>query len=71
MRSDGTIALYDWKRSKGLSSKYSNRWARMTGVLSDLEDCEGVHYRLQLNCYRFILEKYYEVSVSAHPPKLV
>ena len=36
----------------------------MKSPLQHLEDCSGVHYRLQLNCYRFILEKYYDLRVS-------
>ena len=33
--------------------------------LAHLAACAGVHYRLQLNCYRYILEKYYGVIVEA------
>ena len=35
----------------------------MLGELYHLDDCAGVHYRLQLNCYRYILQKYYGATV--------
>ena len=37
----------------------------MLAPLSHLDDCAGNHYRLQLNAYRYILQKYYDVSVKA------
>ena len=35
----------------------------MLGELYHLDDCTGVHYRLQLNCNRYILQKYYGATV--------
>ncbi len=32
--------------------------------LSHLDDCVGVHYWLQINAYRYIIEKYYSMSVA-------
>ena len=64
-REDGQLVLYDWKRSKLLSSKYSNHWRHMSGPLDHLEDCAGIHYRLQLNAYKWILERYYGVIVAS------
>lgn len=37
----------------------------MLGPLQHLPDCGGWHYRIQLNCYKFLLEKYYGRKVSA------
>ena len=65
MNAAGHLVLFDWKRSKNLRSKYSNPWQTMRGCLSHLPDCAGVHYRLQLNVYRHLLEKYYGFTVSA------
>ncbi len=48
-----------------LHAKYHNVWQRMMTPLEHLPDCQGVHYRLQLNAYRYILEKYYGRRVSA------
>ena len=59
------VILFDWKRTKGLRSKHSNRWANMTAPVSHLEDCAGNHYRLQLNLYKHIIEKYYNLKVRA------
>ena len=37
----------------------------MKKPLQHLADQQGIHYRLQLNCYRFLLEKYYAKEVAA------
>ena len=44
---------------QALRTKYTNSFQRMREPLSHLDDCQGVHYRMQLNVYRWILEKYY------------
>ena len=70
----GTLALIDWKRSANLETKYSSPRA-MREPLCHLPDCSGWHYRLQLNAYRYIIEKYYGFMVSkmfivgAHPDR--
>jgi len=46
----GRLHLFDWKRSKDLKSKYSCRFRQMRDPLNHLDDCSGIHYRLQLNC---------------------
>ena len=61
---DGTMIIIDWKRSKDLGSKYENRFENMLPPLHHLPDCKGIHYRLQLNVYRYILENYYNLVVS-------
>ena len=61
---DGTMIIIDWKRSRDLGSKYENRFENMLPPLDHLPDCKGIHYRLQLNVYRYILEKYYNLDVS-------
>ena len=58
----GELALIDWKRSAGLENKYSSL-CRMKPPLGHLADCAGYHYRLQLNAYRYIIEKYYGFKV--------
>ena len=63
-KDDGSLTLVDWKCAANLSRKYQNRCAHMLSPLENLADCAGIHYRLQLNCYKYILEKYYEVVVS-------
>ena len=60
----GEVILFDWKRTKNLQDKYTNPWSNMSAPLSHLPDCVGFHYRLQLNVYMYILQKYYNVSVG-------
>eukprot|EP00438_Fugacium_kawagutii_P013857 Skav234041 [mRNA] locus=scaffold461:3439:5826:+ [translate_table: standard] len=59
----GELALIDWKRSAGLEKKYVSPFTMLPPV-AHLPDCAGSHYRLQLNAYRYILEKYYGHTVS-------
>ena len=59
----GELAIIDWKRSANLPSKYASPQA-LKPPLQHLSDCAGQHYRLQLNCYRYLLEKYYGFAVS-------
>lgn len=59
---DGTVSLYDWKRSKEF--KHENRWQNaVTRELSHLPDCNVSHYRLQLTMYKAILERNYDLRV--------
>jgi len=61
-RKDGTFAIYDWKRSKEI--KMDNSFASGFGPVSHLPDTNYWHYTLQLNMYRWILEKHYGVVIS-------
>jgi hypothetical protein len=65
MLDDGRVVIYDWKRSANLRNKYTNQYQKMVFPFDHLDDCQGNHYRLQLNMYKYILETYYEVSVAA------
>ena len=60
----GQLIIYDWKRCKDLKSKYCNVWQNMLHPLSSMPDCSGLHYRLQHNIYRYILQKYYCAEVA-------
>ena len=60
----GNLVLFDWKRTAKIVEKFDNKWRSMFTPLSHLPDCSGVHYRLQLNMYKLILEKYYGVYVT-------
>ena len=60
---DGSLMLADWKRTSGLRNKFGSR-QQMLPPLQHLPDCTGMHYRLQLNAYRYIVEKYYGFQVS-------
>jgi hypothetical protein len=53
---DGTLDLYDWKRSKHIET--TNQYNKMSKVLN-IPDTDYWHYILQLNLYKFILESKY------------
>ena len=59
---DGTLAIYDWKRSKEI--KYENSFQSGLSPLDHLPDTNYWHYSLQLNIYRRILEELYDVHIS-------
>ncbi|CAK0791051.1 unnamed protein product [Prorocentrum cordatum] len=63
--SAGSLYIYDWKRAKNLRSKFTNQWENMKFPLGRLPDCQGNHYRVQLNIYRWMLEQYYGARVAA------
>lgn len=61
---DGTLKIYDWKRSKDISKINSfNRFAN-TYCISHLPDSNFWHYALQLNTYKAILEEKYGKKVT-------
>jgi hypothetical protein len=62
MKPDGTLAIYDWKRIEEL--KTENRFQSGLGPVEHLPDTNYWHYSLQLNVYRYILQKHYGYVVS-------
>jgi hypothetical protein len=61
-KSDNSYVIYDWKRSKEI--KTSNDFASGYGPVSHLPDCNYWHYTLQLNVYKYFLEKHYGLRIS-------
>ena len=60
---DGSLELYDWKRSKGI--KFGNDWeSATTECIKHLPNCNYMLYSLQLNTYKAILEKNYGKKVK-------
>ena len=59
---DGTFAIYDWKRAKEM--KMSNDFETGYGPASHLPNCNYWQYTLQLNMYRYSLEKHYGLKIS-------
>jgi len=59
---DGTYAIYDWKRAKEI--KMENPFQSGLGPLAHLPDCNYWQYTLQLNLYRWILEKNYGLVIT-------
>jgi len=61
---DGTISIYDWKRSKNITRiNYFNKFA-LTKEICHIPDSNYWHYALQLNTYKFILERKYGKTVK-------
>ena len=56
---DGTLSIYDWKRSKNITR--INNWNKfaITEAVCHLPDSNFWHYALQLNTYKAILEDKY------------
>jgi len=61
-KSDDSYLIYDWKRSKEI--KMENRFESGFGPVEHLPDCNYWHYTLQLNIYRFVLERFYGLRIS-------
>ena len=60
---DGTISIFDWKRCKNIE-KHNNFGKRcLVDGLQHIHDTNYWHYTLQLNLYKFILEKKYDKKV--------
>ena len=61
---DGTLQIYDWKRCKEITK--SNSWNKYstTECIEHLPDTNYWHYCLQLNIYKYILEKKYNKKVT-------
>jgi ATP-dependent exoDNAse (exonuclease V) beta subunit len=60
---DGSLLIYDWKRCKDI--KTDNRWeSATTECISHLPDTNFWHYSLQLNTYKWMIERNYDKKVS-------
>jgi len=61
-RTNGTYAIYDWKRSKKITME--NTFQSGLGPVTHLPDTNYWHYTLQLNLYRWLLENNYGIVIS-------
>ena len=61
---DGTLMIYDWKRSKKI--KKTDKYIKFstTDCIEHIPDTNFWHYSLQLNTYKAILEKNYGKKVT-------
>ena len=64
VRPDGTYEIYDWKRSNKIDQKEKNPWSDGLHGLEHLSDTSYVHYCLQQNLYRYLIEKNYGLKIS-------
>lgn len=71
---EGEYHIFDWKRCKEI--KENNKYQEGRYPLNHLPDCNYWHYSLQLNIYKYILEKKYGLNIGMlrlvvlHPDKL-
>jgi len=61
---DGTLMIYDWKRSKDITRVNNFNQYATTECISHLPNANFWHYSLQLNTYKMILESKYNKKVS-------
>lgn len=69
IRDDGSYVIMDWKRAENISDCCFNRFRRLPaikgyGPCGEFDNCNFITYSLQLNLYKYILEKYYGIRVS-------
>lgn len=60
--SDGTFSIYDWKRTKEIKLK-NDYHSHGLSIMGKYDDCNYIHYSLQLNIYKYILEKKYAMTI--------
>jgi len=59
---DGCFRMVDWKRSKKINTHgFDKGW----GPCEGLSNCNYQHYTLQLNTYKYILEKHYKIRIMS------
>ena len=59
---DNTYSIYDWKRSKEIKKTGYNKFGNKP-CINHLPDSNYWHYSLQLNTYKFILERNYDIKI--------
>lgn len=57
---EGRLHMVDWKRSKEI--KFSG-YDKGRGICQGMENCNYIHYCLQLNTYKFLIERYYNTHI--------
>ena len=63
-KSTNLYEIFDWKTSQKIDkNSYGNKMGT-TKATSKLMDCNFILYSLQLSLYRYILEEYYNISIS-------
>lgn len=62
--SDGTLSIYDWKRSKNITRINNFNKFALPVAICHLPDSNFWHYALQLNTYKVILEKKYNKKIK-------
>ena len=61
---DGTLSIYDWKRSKDIRRINNFNKYALTECICHMPDSNFWHYALQLNTYKAILENKYDKKIK-------
>jgi hypothetical protein len=61
---DGTLSIYDWKRSKLITRINTFNNFSIHPKICHLPDSNFWHYALQLNTYKYILETKYNKKIK-------
>ena len=61
---DGRLSIYDWKRCKEIKTADNYGKTSTTECIDHLPDTNFWHYSLQLNTYRYLLEKNYGKKIK-------
>lgn len=61
---DGTLSIYDWKRSKNITRINTFNKFAIHPIICDLPDANFWHYTMQLNTYKSILEAKYNKKIK-------
>jgi hypothetical protein len=61
---DGSLSIYDWKRSKEISPVNRFNSFAVTECISHIPDSNFWHYALQLNTYKALIEAKYDKKVK-------
>ena len=61
-KNTGEFAIYDWKRAKEI--KMDNDFQHGFGPVKHLPDTNYWHYTIQLNLYRWLLQKHYGIKIT-------
>ncbi len=49
------LEIWDWKTNEKIDK--SNQWNKMKSIFRKFDECESIKYSIQLNTYKYILEK--------------
>jgi len=63
-KNDQKYYIYDWKRCKEIKKSNGYNKYSINPVLSDLPDSNYWHYTLQLNIYKALLERNYNIKIA-------
>jgi ATP-dependent DNA helicase PIF1 len=62
-KNENSFVIYDWKRSKEIN-KINDFNKKGLYPIEHLDDCNFIHYSLQLNLYKLLLENLYKIKIS-------